>query len=338
MPIVCQTLEEEIGFKYVKAEYLVGTERYEEAIKELNEVIKQNPNFKNALIIRGETKYKLAAYKGAKMDAMDYINNNGITGKAASLLGKADFAMNNFDAAFNSISAAISIGEKDVKLYEMRAEIYESRNQKISACEDWHAAAKLGSNKGAINARKNCGIKLDPPTETKPTENQNDDSTVDNTDNTSDDAETTSPVDTSLIKPGEVISNGTITNDTTVIKKTQTESEEEGLLIPEADDTVNSVVIDEELTLDIYGEGLGKRAVLQKPSILILAEKDGVVTIEICVNQKGMVDYAEFVSSKSSLTQNSLVSLAIRKAKEFWFEDSDYPKQCGYISYKIKGS
>ena len=63
-----------------------------------------------------------------------------------------------------------------------------------------------------------------------------------------------------------------------------------------------------------------------------------MVTVEVCVNANGNVEYAEFVAAKSTLTQNSLVSLAIRKAKEFWFEDSDYPKQCGYIRFKIKGS
>lgn len=341
-----QVLDEEIGFKIVKAEYLINTERFEDAIKELNDIIKQNANFKNAMLLRAETKYKLAAYKGAKQDAIDFINQNGITARAASILGKADYALGMNDACFNSISAAIILGEKEAKLFEIRAEIYENRNQKISACEDWQLAAKLGSTKGAINARRNCGAKTEMPQEPKHSDdspitegNHNDNSGIGT-------KPTTEPIDTSKVKEGEVLSNGTTTsgqtNTSTPAPATQDSAKSNNgtsdLLIPEEDNTVNEITIDEDLVLDIYGQGLGKRAILERPSILILAEKDGLVTVEICVNKEGRIDYAEFVASKSTLNQNSLVSLAIRKAKEFWFEESEYPKQCGFIKFKIKGS
>jgi hypothetical protein len=351
--VSAQTLDEEIGFKIVKAEYLIGTERYEDAIKELNEVLKQNGNFKNALLLRAETKFKLAAYKGAKQDAIEYINQNGITASAASVLGKSDFALGANEAAMNSITAAISLGEKEMKLYEIRAELYELKNQKISACEDWQMAAKLGSTKGAINARKNCGVKTEIPVEPSKQETKNnDDSTVDDT--VVNIPSNTTKVDTSVIQNDEVLSNGTAPNggtsttppinnpqtDTTTNTNNEGGSEGSGsdLLIPEEDNSINKIVVDEELYLDIYGQGLGKRAIMEKPTILILAEKDGVVTVEICVNKEGRIDFAEFVPSKSTLSQNSLVSLAIRKAKEFWFENSEYPKQCGFIKFNIKGS
>ncbi|MFM2392501.1 MAG: hypothetical protein RLZZ546_478 [Bacteroidota bacterium] len=337
-----QTIDEEIGFKYVKAEYLISTERFEDAIRELNDVIKTNPVYKNALLLRAETKFRLAAYKGAKLDAIEFITSNGITGKAASILGKSEFNLNSYDASLNSLTAAIALGEKEVKLFEMRAEIYEMKNQKISACEDWQTAAKMGSTKGAINAKKNCGIKIDPPVVNNPPKDDNDSvpPTSDNTDTGKED---------------QVINVGHENKDTTIVEantgntvpvetNTQvdstktTENNNSDILIPEEDDSVNSIEIDEELTLDIYGQGLGKRAIVQRPSILILAEKDGVVAIEFCVNDKGLVEYADFLPSKSTLNQNSLVSLAIRKTKEFWFEDSEYPKQCGIILFKIKGS
>ena len=126
-----QQLDEEIGFKLVKAEYLINTERFEDAIRELNAVIQENPTFKNALLLRAETKYKLAAYKGAKTDALEYINVHGITAKASSILGKSEYGLGNNDAALNSISASIALGEKDVRLHEIRAEIYEQKNQKL---------------------------------------------------------------------------------------------------------------------------------------------------------------------------------------------------------------
>ena len=338
-----QVLDEEIGFRLVKAEYLLSTERFEDAIKELNEVIKQNPNFKNAMLLRAETKYKLAAYKGAKQDALEHINNNGVTGKACAILGKSEYALASEEAALNNLTAAISLGEKDAKLYEMRAEIYADRNQKLSACEDYEAAAKLGSTTAAIFARKNCGMKEVPQKEipSPNTTHIDDNDTVENNTNG----------DSTQVQPGEVISDGTqesdqvqnnptdtLTFDSTMVDNSGLGSEDSGELIPQEDNTVNDIFIDEELTLEIFGQGLGKRRIMQRPSILILAEKDGIVTVEICVNNEGRIDYAEFVASKSTITQNSLVSLAIRKAKEFWFEESEYPKQCGYIKYKIKGS
>lgn len=340
-----QVLDEEIGFRLVKAEYLLSTERFEDAIKELNEVIKQNPNFKNALLLRAETKYKLAAYKGAKLDAIEHINLNGVTAKACAILGKSEYALGSEEAAMNNLTAAISLGEKDFKLHEMRAEIYEDRNQKLSACEDWEAAARLGSTSAAIYARKNCGMKEVPQKETNTNPTHHDDNDVVNH----------TPVDTTQVQPGEVISGGTkeedvvqnnpvdnnggATNDSTMVENGGgVGSEDSGELIPQEDNTVNDIYIDEELTLEVFGQGLGKRRIMQRPSILILAENDGKVTVEICVNEEGRIDYAEYVPGKSTINQNSLVSLAIRKAKEFWFEESEYPKQCGYIVYKIKGS
>jgi tetratricopeptide (TPR) repeat protein len=357
LPVFCQTtVEEEIGFRLVKAEYLLGTERFEDAIKELNEVIKQNPSYKNAMLLRAETKYKLAAYKGAKTDALEYININGITAKAAGILGKSEYALNSFDASLNSLTTAIVLGEKDAKLYEIRAEIFEIKNQKLSACEDWQNAAKLGSTKGAINAKKNCGVKIETPVETPPvqepsTTTNNDNKTQDNTDPTDTGNNSGS---TSSTNDDVVINNNTNTSkDTTIVKANDTpisegtsesttnntnETNESGELLPQEDDTVNEVIIDEELTLQILGQGLGKRRLMEKPNILILAEKDGEVVIEICVNNDGRVDFAEFVPNKSTLNQNSLVSLAIRKTKEFWFEESEYPKQCGFVKFLIKGS
>ncbi|HMS97572.1 MAG TPA: tetratricopeptide repeat protein [Saprospiraceae bacterium] len=345
MGLQAQPLDEEIGFKLVKAEYLINTERFEDAIKELNAVILENPNYKNALLLRAETKYKLAAYKGAKNDAMEYITSHGITAKAASILGKSEFAMGNDDPALNSLTAATSLGESDFRIYEIKAEILERKNQKISACEAWQAAARLGSTKAAINARKLCGTKTEVPVQQVPV--NNDATHTDDNDATHHEEVNPGTVsaDTSVVAEGEVISEGS--HEATDSTKTENaENQTSGgqtndggdLLIPDEDNTINSIVIDEELTLELFGQGLGKRRVLERPSILILAEKDGLVTVEICVNAEGRVDYAEFVASKSTLSQNSLVSLAIRKAKEFWFEDSDYPKQCGFIRFKIKGS
>jgi tetratricopeptide (TPR) repeat protein len=336
-----QTLDEEIGFKLVKAEYLLNTERFEDAIRELNDVVKTNPTYKNALLLRAETKYKLAAFKGAKADAMETINLFGITPKAAAILGKSEFALNNVDPALNSITAAIALGEKDVKLFELRAEIYEVKGQRIFACEDWQAAAKMGSQKGAVNARRICGSvdviqtpapssTSTPPTTTTSTQNTNDT-------NSSETTKVNEPITTSNTNEDTSSVNTAATNNDVAVT-TDTVAQIEDPTIPKEDDTIGEVVIDEDLTLQIFGMGLGKRKLMEKPNILILSEKDGVVAIEICVNAEGKVEAAEFIGTKSTISQASLVSLAIRKAKEIWFETSRYTKQCGFVNFVIKGS
>ena len=108
--------------------------------------------------------------------------------------------------------------------------------------------------------------------------------------------------------------------------------------MPEEDNTPNEIEIDEDLILVIRGQGLGKRKILDQPNILILSDEDGVVSVDICVNKRGKVESAEFNSKLSTIAKKSLVSLAIRKSKDFWFEKNDYKEQCGVIMFKIKGS
>lgn len=349
-----QNIDEEIGFKYVKAEYLMSTERMEDAIKELNDIIKVSPAYKDALMLRAQTRYKLGAYKGAKDDALKSIDAIGITLSSASLLGKIENAVGNTQAALNSLSAAIALGSDDAKIFELRAAIYADDNKLLSACEDWNAAADLGSTKGAIAAKKNCGrTTKKPKKETKVIVES--DSIPDEITEEENDAPTTSTND-----KGEVILNApqkkndtetgddTTTSedsgstDTTATEDSSTDTMDEDIednsMIPEEDDTENVIEIDEDLTLRIYGQGIGKRKILDRPSILILSDQSGTVAVEVCINENGKIDYAEYDRSKSSLTKNSLVSLAIRKSKEFWFEKSDYQKQCGYILFEIKGS
>ena len=125
--------------------------------------------------------------------------------------------------------------------------------------------------------------------------------------------------------------------DTTTEDEDAVEDKDEGNM-PGEDNTLNEIEIDEDLTLIIRGQGLGKRKVLDQPNILILSDEDGTVSIDICVNKRGKVESAEFNSKLSTIAKKSLVSLAIRKSKDFWFEKNDYKEQCGVIMFKIKGS
>lgn len=105
---------------------------------------------------------------------------------------------------------------------------------------------------------------------------------------------------------------------------------------PTPQNTPNEIEIDEDLTLVSVGQGLGKRRILDQPNILILSDEDGIVAVDICVNKRGKVETAQFNSKLSTLAKKRLVSIAIRKSKDFWFEKNDYIEQCGVIIFKIK--
>ena len=126
-----------------------------------------------------------------------------------------------------------------------------------------------------------------------------------------------------------------VKNDTTIIDNSDPVYDEN---IPKNDDSVNSFVIDEDLTISISGQELGLRKIKEVPSILILADENGKVTVNICVNKEGVVTKAEFNGTLSTIAKKSLVSLALRKAKEFEFTPGKYDIQCGIMEFNIKGS
>ena len=362
-PAWSQSYEEEIGFTFVKAKYLLDTDRYDDAVREFNRVINEDPSIENALELRAYAKYQLSAYIGTKKDILKYIELKGITPEAISLLAKAEYQLTEFDAALNSLSTALQIIDDDPELYEFRAAIYMDRDQQYLACQDWEAALKLGSSKALLSAKTHCGyreyVAVDTPSEDE--ENA---------------TETPRPVDQTgmyqedmTATEGEKVEEaGEIINDPEIISNSGLENNEENISneppptaiqtsgtidsLPEAeliveeppidprllDETSNDISIDEDLTLEISGQGLGNRKLLKQPNILILSDEDGEVVIDICVSRGGRVVDATFNQDLSTLNRKSLVSLAIRKAKDFWFEKSDLREQCGVMKFKIKGS
>lgn len=341
-----QVLDEETGFIYVKAEYLYETGRFEEAITQYNHVITKDPKYKEALLHRGHAKFALAAYKGAKIDAMQAIDLKGITAESAALLGRATYAMGERNSGFNNMSAAIELDKKNQSYYEWRAEMYEQTDQKLKACQDYEAAMYLGSVMAETKAKNLCGITKtrQQPSTQQPASQQGE--VIKRTEPAN-----TQPVDNNRLEENEVLSDGTREEntqptqqtqttpapvDTTVVKKDDSEPPVFDENLPKNDGTVNTFEIDEELSISISGQELGKRKIKETPSILILADENGKVTIDICVNKEGTVTKAEFNGSMSTIAKKSLVSLAIRKAREFEFDTGKYDLQCGIMVFNIK--
>jgi tetratricopeptide (TPR) repeat protein len=337
--VSAQVLDEETGFIYVKAEYLYETGRYDEAISQYNQVITKDPKYKDALLHRGWAKYAMAAYKGAKMDAMQSIDLKGINADAAALLGRSFSAMQDENAAINSLTAAIALDNKNGQYYEWRAAIYEDDSQLLKACQDYEMAMNLGSASAEVKAKNLCGIKSKQrPVEvvqanTNPSSHNNDNNTNPNdlkedevlSDGKQDETNTNPPVN-----------NEPNVDDVNVVDDSEPVVIDEN--VPKNDDSVNSFEVDEDLTIEISGQELGKRKIKEVPSILILADENGKVSINICVNKEGVVTTAEFNGTMSTIAKKSLVSLALRKAKEFEFAPGKYDSQCGIMVFKIKGS
>ncbi len=351
-PLHAQVLDEETGFIYVKAEYLFETGRYEEAIANYNAVISRDAKYKDALIHRGLAKYALAAYKGSKMDAIQSIEIKGITAEAAGLLGRSFAAMNEIGAGINTLTAAIALDNKNAQFFEWRAGMYESDQQLLKACNDYESAMNLGSSGAENKARNLCGITKSKPT--SPAIPKNDPPIVVQEQKTGNNntANPSSNPNSGELGQNEVLSSGVhegnntsptnaevntsqVKSDTTILDDSDPIYDEN---IPKNDDSVNSFVIDEDLTIAISGQELGQRKIKEIPSILILADENGRVTVNICVNKEGVVTKAEFNGTMSTIAKKSLVSLALRKAKEFEFTPGKYDIQCGTMVFNIKGS
>tara|TARA_R110000737_G_scaffold350441_1_gene389448 strand:- start:1499 stop:2641 length:1143 start_codon:yes stop_codon:yes gene_type:complete len=362
---ISQSIDEEIEFKYIKAKYLFDTERYEDAIVAFTDIIKQDKSYNDAIIQRAKAKYAMAAYQGTKKDILLFAESRGMNADALMLLGKADYKMGNSEAAINSLAIASLVIDDDPQIFEFLGNMYEEGNKIDDACKAWRKAANMGSSKARINARKACGdieekeetktrvdkskSKMDGssiPRKTKverPTSGEESDEMGGEEEDTRTEEQKRRDADDSLNNPtkentkvDDSDKNGESAVEDTVIEEETDEVVEENM--PGEDNTPNEIVIDEDLTLIIRGQGLGKRKVLDQPNILILSDEDGTVSIDICVNKRGKVESAEFNSKLSTIAKKSLVSLAIRKSKDFWFEKNDYKEQCGVIMFKIKGS
>jgi len=364
-----QNLDGEVEFNYIKAKYLLDTERYEDAITAFTKIISEEKEYKDALLLRAQAKYAMAAYQGTKKDVLLYVATQGLSGTAATLLGKADYKMGRTEAAINSLSIAIMFNKEDAQIPEFLGNLYEESDQLLKACEYWEKAAHMGSSKARIQAKKVCGSSFteETPNE-KPRDTRVDDAKTLEEERTdeipeevremkdestsigdhSDDSLTNPTKDKVIKKNDENTSEDEpakdVSDDTTQANDKVSPVEDEPVLeretekMPEEDNTPNEIEIDEDLTLVIRGQGLGKRKVLDQPNILILSDNDGIVSIDICVNKRGKVESAEFNSKLSTIAKKSLVSLAIRKSKDFWFEKNDFKEQCGVIMFKIKGS
>ena len=366
MSLFAQNLEDEVEFLYIKAKYLYDTDRHEDAVNSFNKVIQKDANHQDALVLRGASKFSLAAYQGAMKDFNKSIEERGVTKDVVGWIALTHYKMNNMDLAVNTLETALLIDPKNRTLWNLQGDIAQDNNERLKACDSWEKAAALGDTKADRKLEQNCGgsskSKRDRISKTDFKK-----------DNFNQEHPNKSKKDDGILDDAEVISLGDREED--VIAKYLKDKDNDTLVREERDDEMRSemeddivddevlsfgdkakaeltidqkpdrdpneravIEIDEDLILEIYGEHLGNRKILDQPNILILAEEDGVVAVNICVGRAGSVKSAEYNDDLSTIKKQSLISLAIRKAREFWFAKDRNKEACGVILYKIAGS
>lgn len=338
-PGSAQNLEDEIGFQYVKGNYLFDSGRYDEAIQIYNGIIKKDPGYEQVLIYRAKAKYALGAYKGAKNDGLDYISVNGLNKEVCLVLGKSELGLGNPMIAISYLDYAIMKDKEDAEGYYYRGEAYFEVEDDVNACTDWHIAKLRGSDLAERKANQYCQrvpIRID---EYKKVE--------------------TSVVEYPVIQEDEVLSAGTridevdetrpkrdtvIMEEVTNWKDRTTDYIDSSLIVREPeieeviepiDNTIEILPIDADLDIKIYG-GVGSREVRVIPDILILAENSGQVIVDICIDKSGNVVKASLNRDESTISSAGLISLALRKSREFKFDRSMKDEQCGKLGFLIK--
>lgn len=304
--INAQSIEEELGFMYVKADYLLETDRYEDAIYEFSKIIEKDNAYKDVLYKRATAKFAIGAFKGTKNDLLMAFEVVGVLPEAVILYGKALRNLNEDVAASNTEKTASMLGgeQKSTTSSSTSTQTTPTTTEKTPAEVIKEEADKIDEKVGTILDQI---LGTDSGTET---EAEDQGGTTTGNDETS----TSTGSDTDIIKQPKEVEVTVYTPDV----------------------SENEIFIDEDLTI-IIKDGLGGRKVLNQPNILILNESSGSISVDVCVNQNGKVTDAVYNQNASSLNTQSLVSLAVRKSKEFWFEKSTEDEICGTFIFEISG-
>lgn len=322
--VFSQSLDEDLSILYMKANVLFDSGRFDESVRMYNRILGDDESYAAAYFMRGKAKYELGAYKGTKNDIITYIELNGVTKEVVKIMSKTEYNLENFDAARNYVKTALELDPYDAEQYKIGGDIEKALGNNNEACEMWYSASELGDSKSKSQLDRNCGIYLRMKKENnhrnrnenqRPSRNDRDE---ESRDEDSDLADVISDEDNEE------------ESDIMVENKNQTKIEAPDM------DAIQEIEIDEDLSV-VLGNGLGKRKIENQPDIFMIANESGRVVIDVCVDGRGKVKLAELNRDQTSLNKAGLISLALRKSKEFSFFPSFRTEQCGQFIFMISG-
>ncbi|MEL6122676.1 MAG: hypothetical protein AAFR14_03070 [Bacteroidota bacterium] len=366
----------EVREMLLEGQELYDQGRYDEAVRMCNRILDIDPSFGPAILLSGQTKYELGAFKGTKMDAIKHIEAVGITKELIQMMIKTEHKLDNLIAAENYASVGLEMDPYDPEIHYLAGEIDFDRGEKGDACRHYAQAALLGYAKANREVRRICGgisdwIDTTPREEEVLSSSQTSTPSPTSVPQTPDpqnkpadpapravDDEATDPFDMIEDEPG---STEAVEQDASETSKDPSgdNDEQTGEVEPtdinlgtDPDEVSTSPappepVVEEDLeasqdyTIDeglvvSITNGLGNRKLDYKPAIFMLSDRDGLVVIDICVSANGRVTDAEFNRDQSTIFRSSLTSLALRKAKQFTFKAEPGADQCGTLIYRIK--
>lgn len=312
--LAAQSLDEELGFIYVKADYLLETNRYDEAISEFTKIIAKDPSFRDVLYKRADAKFNVGAFQGTKNDLLEVFDIKGISPEAVLLYGKTQKNLGNTEASATTMETAGILFPNGTSPRDKA-----SQKQETEANDDDSGLKQIEEK---ITSILDDLLPKKDEEETTQDEAPQDSRTPSTGSDRSPSSRT--PTDNDGSTDGRP-------NGRKQVEEPEPEPE------PEIDDSVREIYIDEDVTLEVKN-GLGARNILEQPSILVISTTSGDVVIDICVNENGKVTEAEFNAGESTLKTESIISLAVRKSKEFWFKKSGQEEMCGTIVFKITGT
>lgn len=340
-------LEENNMVLFAKANVLMESGRYDEAVRMYNTILKADENHMNALYMRAKAKYELGAFKGTKMDMMKYIDAIGVDKRVLDIMAPTELQLGNLEAAANYANSKLEMDPFDDAMFITAGDIAIEMSERNEACEHYSIAANLGSSKAKRRISEHC----DGYTARKRQNTSLEEDKVIMMEEENDiEEESTQEEGLEKNKDGVVSLEDIVAEaekDPNVSVETPTSSgtnvptyEEDPIpSAPKADDidpnASQSIEIDDMLSISV-ADGLGDRPLESKPNIFMLSDQDGVVVIDLCVDERGRVTEAVFNRNLSTIYRSSLTSLALRKAKEFVFEYKNIDEQCGRLTYHIK--
>lgn len=324
--IFSQALEEDISILYMKANVLYDSGRFDESVRMYNRILGDDDSYAAAYFMRGKAKYELGAHKGTKNDIIKFIELNGVTKEVIKIMSKVEYNLENYKAANNYVKTALELDPYDAEQYKIGGDIEKALGNNNEACEMWYSASELGDSKSKSLLDRNCGIYMRMKKENRD-RNRNDNQRP-NRNNREEDNTQSEDLDVSDIMSDDDDDDNS--SDERDDNRGQTKVEAPDM------DAIQEIEIDEDLSI-VLGNGLGKRKIENQPDIFMIANESGRVVIDVCVDGRGKVKLAELNRDQTSLHKAGLVSLALRKSKEFSFFPSFRTEQCGQFIFMISG-
>ena len=330
-----QSLEDDLSILYIKANVLYDSGRYDESVQMYNRILSEDDSYAAAYFMRGKAKYELGAYRGTKKDILNYIEENGVTKEVIKLMSKTEYNLENFKAAKNYVKTALELDPYDAEQYKIGGDIERALGNDNEACEMWYSASELGDSKSKSLLQKNCGIYMRMR---KQNQDRKQRPSTPSTDRTNDREQSEESLDDKILedtRDENESGNRDRDRDETAMEEDKSNDEMGQARVESPDmDAMQEIEVDEELSI-VIGNGLGKRKIEKQPDIFMLADVSGRVVIDVCVDGRGKVKDATLNKDQTTVYKAGLMSLALRKSKEFSFFPSFRSEQCGQFIFMI---